>query len=68
LQSTCPNCGKHDDIYVRSGGALVCRACFVTETLLGSWLALPELRQVAHFRHTSRPHDESTSAPVEKKR
>ena len=44
MESICPNCGKHDDIYRRSGGALVCRACFVTETLLGSWLALPELR------------------------
>src|SRR5690554_6828054 len=27
LQSTCPNCDKHDNIYVRSGGALVCREC-----------------------------------------
>ena len=44
MQSTCPNCGKHDKLSLRSGGALVCRACFVTETLLGSWLALPELR------------------------
>jgi len=45
MESICPNCGKHDNIYLRSGGALVCRACFVTETLMGSWLALPELRQ-----------------------
>ena len=44
MESICPNCGKHDNIYRRFGGALVCRACFVTETLLGSWLALPELR------------------------
>ena len=23
----CPNCGNHDTIYLRSGGALVCREC-----------------------------------------
>jgi hypothetical protein len=23
----CPKCGKHDTIYLRSGGALVCREC-----------------------------------------
>jgi len=39
--SICPSCGRYDNLYLRSGGgALVCRACFVTETLLGSWLAL----------------------------
>ena len=25
MESICPNCGKHDNIYVRSGGRLVCR-------------------------------------------
>lgn len=45
METICPNCGNHDNVYLRSGGALVCRACFVTETYLGSWLALPELRQ-----------------------
>jgi len=38
METICPNCGKHDTIYQRSGGALVCRACFVTETFLGSWV------------------------------
>jgi len=43
--SVCPSCGRYDDsVYVRFGGALVCRACFVTEELLGSWLGLePDL-------------------------
>jgi len=27
MQSICPNCEKHDEIYIRSGGALVCREC-----------------------------------------
>lgn len=27
MESTCPNCGKHDNIYVRSGGVLVCQEC-----------------------------------------
>ena len=43
--SVCPSCGRYDDsVYVRFGGVPVCRACFVTEVLLGSWLGLePDL-------------------------
>src|SRR5690606_12884610 len=43
--SVCPECGRYDDsVYVRFGGVPVCRACFVTEVLLGSWLGLePDL-------------------------
>ena len=45
LVSVCPSCGRFDDsVYVRFGGVPVCRACFVTEVLLGSWLGLePDL-------------------------
>ena len=39
MVSVCPGCGRFDDsVYVRFGGVPVCRACFVTEVLLGSWL------------------------------
>lgn len=27
METICPNCGNHDTIYVRAGGALVCREC-----------------------------------------
>ena len=44
MVSVCPSCGRCGDVYVRFGGAFVCRACFVTEVLLGSWLGLePDL-------------------------
>ena len=45
MVSVCPGCGRFDDsVYVRFGGVPVCRACFVTEVLLGSWLGLePDL-------------------------
>lgn len=45
MGSVCPKCGRYDDsVYVRFGGVPVCRACFVTEELLGSWLGLePDL-------------------------
>src|SRR5690606_18041884 len=41
LVSVCPSCGRYDDsVYVRFGGALVCRVWFVSEEVLGSWLGL----------------------------
>ena len=55
MESICPNCGKHDNIYVRSGGRLVCRKCAACRSSGNANQEPNNVSVTKQARHTSAP-------------